>query len=272
VGQLGRPVGVKTYKPFHSSGEDHLPSYLGMIGIPMDIVPEFPAAEKTILLTEQAKFDPAIVAKIKTQLTGGKTVIITSGLLKALQGKGLEDIIELEYTGKTVATREFAVGWGGPGPKLDTEMLIPEIRYFTNDSWETISAFTSPNRTSGTPILLSGKYSKGRIYVLTIPQAQGELYRYPQNVLGAIRDVVAREMYVRLDSPSMVSLFVYDNDTCIVESFAEGPVETKIITDKRISKLRDIETGEELVGRPQGNTTAFETPLTRGTYRVFMAH
>jgi hypothetical protein len=106
VGQLGRPVGVKTYKPFHSSGEDHLPSYLGMIGIPMDIVPEFPAAEKTILLTEQAKFDPAIVAKIKTQLTGGKTVIITSGLLKALQGKGLEDIIELEF----FAAGSFALG------------------------------------------------------------------------------------------------------------------------------------------------------------------
>src|SRR5208283_493419 len=97
LGQLGRPVGVKTYKPFHSFGEDHLPSYLGMVGIPMDIVPVFPAAEKTILLTEQARFDPTIVSRIKKQLTDGKSVIITSGLLKALQGKGIEDIIELEY-------------------------------------------------------------------------------------------------------------------------------------------------------------------------------
>jgi hypothetical protein len=34
LGKLGRPVGLKTYRPYHSSGEDHLPSYLGMIGIP----------------------------------------------------------------------------------------------------------------------------------------------------------------------------------------------------------------------------------------------
>ncbi len=271
LGQLGRPLGVKTYKPFHSFGEDHLPSYLGMIGIPMDIVPVFPAAEKTILLTEQARFDPTIVSRIKKQLTDGKSVIITSGLLKALQGKGIEDIVELEYTGRTVATREFAVGWGGRGPKLDTDILLPEIRYFTNDSWELVSAFTSPNRTSGTPILLSCKYSKGTLYVLTIPQAQGELYRYPQNVLRAIREVVAKDMYVRLDAPSLVSLFVYDNDKFIVESFAEEPVQARIVTDGRIAKLRDLETGEELAGQQQGSTTVFDTPLTHGTYRVFSA-
>ncbi len=270
LGQLGKPVGVKSYKPYHSSGEDHLPSYLGMIGIPMDIVPEFPAEEKTILLTEQAKSDPAIVTRIKKQLTDGKTVVITSGLLKALQGKGIEDIIELEYTGQTVATREFT-GRFPRGQKLDSDILIPEIRYFTNDSWEVVSAFTSPNRTSGTPILLSGKYSKGVLYVLTIPQAEGELYRYPQPVLRAIRDVLAKDMYVRLDAPAMVSLFAYDNDKFIVESFAEEPVQARIVAERRITRLRDLETGEELTGQQAGNTTVFETPLARGTYRVFSA-
>lgn len=116
---------------------------------------------------------------------------------------------------------------GGRGQKLETDMLIPEIRYFTNDSREVVSAFTSPNRTSGTPVLLSGKYSKGILYVLTIPQAQGELYRYPQGVLRAIREVVAKDMYVRLDAPSMVILFVYDNDKFIVESFGEEPVQAR---------------------------------------------
>jgi hypothetical protein len=32
-----------------------------------------------------------------------------------------------------------------------------------------------------------------------------------------------------------------------------------------------METGQELAGQPQGNTNVFETPLTRGTYRVFAA-
>ena len=80
LGKLGKPLGVKSYKPFHSSGEDFLHDYLGMIGIPVEMAPAFPADAPTVLLTESAKFDPAIVGKIKQQLTDGKKVVITSGL------------------------------------------------------------------------------------------------------------------------------------------------------------------------------------------------
>ena len=44
-----------------------------------------------------------IVSKIKARLSAGKNVTITSGLLSALQGKGIEDITELQYTDKKVA-------------------------------------------------------------------------------------------------------------------------------------------------------------------------
>jgi hypothetical protein len=269
LGELGKPCGVKTYKPFHSSGEDFLPSYLGMIGIPMDIVPEFPTEAKTVLLTEQAKYDPGIVGKIKNQLTGGKDVVITSGLLKALQGKGLSDIVELEYTGQTVSAREFLGFRLGGANKAESDILLPEIRYATNDAWEIVSAFTSATKTSGTPILLSTKYSKGTLYVLTIPQAMGDLYSYPLGVLRAIRDVVAKDMYVRLDAPARVSLFVYDNDKFIVESFQENPVEARIVTDKRITKLRDVISGMELTGEQSAAGTVFRTKLEGGSYQVF---
>jgi len=270
LGELGKPIGVQSYKPFHSSGEDFLPSYLGMIGIPMDIVPEFPTGAKTILLTEQAKYDPDIVSKIKKQLAAGKDVVITSGLLKALQ-KGLADVVELEYTGQTVATREFQGFRLGGVNKAESDILIPQIRYATNDAWEIVSALTSPAKTSGTPILLSARYSKGVLYVLTIPQALGDLYSYPPAVLKAIRDVLAKDMYVRLDAPSRVSLFVYDNDRFIVESFQENPVEARIITDKRIAKLRDVVSGAELSGQQSAGGTMFTTKLERGAYRVFAA-
>jgi hypothetical protein len=271
IGELGKPVGVQTYKPFHSSGEDFLPSYLGMIGIPMDIVPEFPVDAKTVLLTEQAKFDPDIVGKIKKQLAGGKDMVITSGLLKALQGKGLGDIVELEYTGQTVATREFQGFRLGGANKAESDILVPEIRYATNDAWEIVSGLTSPTKTSGTPILLSARYSKGMLYVLTIPQALGDLYSYPAGVLRAIREVLAKDMYVRLDAPSRVSLFVYDNDRFIVESFQDGPVDARIVTDKRIGKLRDLVNGAELSGESAAGGTVFTMKMERGTYRVFAA-
>lgn len=246
-----------------------MPSYLGMIGIPMDIVPEFPAEAKTVLLTEQAKYDPGIVDKIRKQLTGGKDVVITSGLLKALQAKGLKDIVELDYTGQTVSTREFQGFRLGGANRAESDILLPEIRYATNDAWEIVSALTSPTRTSGTPVLLSAKYSSGMLYVLTIPQALGDLYAYPPGVLKAIRDVVAKDLYVRLDAPSRVSLFVYDNDRFIVESFQDDPVEARIVTDKRITKLRDVVSGAELAGQPQAGGMVFTTRLERASYKVF---
>jgi hypothetical protein len=269
AGRLGKPIGVKTYKPYHSSGEDHLPSYLGMIGIPMDIVPDFPAEAQTVLLTEAARYDPAIVDKIKRQLQNGKNVVITSGLLKALQNKGLNDIVELEYTGRTVAAREFL--GRGAGGRTESDILLPEIRYATNDSWEVISALTSASRTTGTPLLHSAKYSKGVLYVLVIPQAQGDLYSLPADVLAALRSVLCRDMYVRLEAPAQVSLFVYDNDTFIVESFRESSGSARLVTEKRIAKLRDLQTGRELVGQPRGDRMVYETFVRPGAYSVFSA-
>src|SRR4030042_2240050 len=112
LGSLGNPVGVKSYRPYHATGEDFLQNYLGMIGIPMDILPVFPTDGKMILLTESAKFDPLIVEKIKERLQAGKNVMITSGLLRALQGKGIGDIVELTYTDRKVLVSDFRAGWG----------------------------------------------------------------------------------------------------------------------------------------------------------------
>jgi hypothetical protein len=268
AGRLGTPIGVKVYKPYHSAGEDHLPSYLGMIGIPMDIVPEFPAEAQTALLTEAAAHDAAIVAKIRTQLQNGKTVVITSGLLKAL-GKGLDDIVELEYTGRTVAAREF---FGrGVSARAEADILLPEIRYATNDSWEMVSALTSQSRTTGTPLLHSARYSRGVLYVLTIPQAQGDLYALPQDVLTAIRNVLCRDLYVRVEAPGRVGLFVYDNDTFIVESFRETAGMIRLVTDKRFARLRDLVTGRELVGQARADGMVFEAFVRPGGYSVFTA-
>jgi hypothetical protein len=271
IGQMGNPMGVKIYKPFPSFGEDYLPSYLGMVGIPMDIVPEFPAEAQTILLTEQASFDPDIVAKIKQQLVAGKTVVITSGLVKVLGAK-LDDIVELHYTGKTVSARRFLGGTGEGSQQSETDILLPEILFFTNDSGPDISAITSAAGASGVPILLKARYGKGQLYVLTIPQAQGDLYAYPEPVLNSIRQLLGRELFVRLEAPSGTSLFVYDNDKFIVESFQEAAQpNVRVITRQQFTKLTDLLTGQVLTGTPQGLETVFNTPLTPGSYRVFVA-
>jgi len=245
LGKLGNPVGIKSYKPYNSQGEDFLQDYLGMAGIPMDIVPMFPADAKMIFLTESANFDPQIVNKIKEQLASGKNAMITSGLLRALQGKGIEDIVELRYTDKKALIKEFAVG-GQSNCMSKGEILIPQITYLTNDSWEDISCIASG---IGWPILHQARYSKGSLFVLTIPENSGDIYNLPPEVLNRIRNVLSQDINVRIEGPSQVSLFVYDNGTFIVESFLPENVSIKVITYKQINKLNNILTGEEISGK-----------------------
>jgi hypothetical protein len=277
--KLGKPVGVMSYKPYHSTGEDFLHNYLGMCGIAIELVPEFPADANTVFLAESAKFDKTIVDKIKKQLIAGKTVVITSGLLKALQGKGIEDIVELECTDNKAMFKDFMLGWRGVYPSK-ADIIIPQIKYLTNDSWEEISCLASG---VGYPILHSAGYAKGKLYVLTIPDNFGDLYNYPAEVLTRIKEVLMKDIYVRVDGPSQVALFVYDNNTFIVESFLPEIVDVNIVTDKRISKLRDVLSGEELSGkappeppmsarrwqRQENDKLIFNTQVKPHSYRAF---
>jgi hypothetical protein len=252
LAQLGKPVGLKSYKPYHSTGEDFLHAYLGMIGIPIDLLPEFPTDAQTVLLTECAAFDTTIVDKIKTQLMNGKSVIITSGLLRALQGKGIEDIAEIRYTDRKAILKNFR---GQANVPPDTHIVIPQIQYLTNDVWELASGMTQNDL--GYPLLLQAGYAKGTLYVLTIPENFSDLYSFPAPILTQIRNVLLRDFYVRIESPGDVSVFVYDNDTFIVESFLPEPVEVRISMDPRFASIRELTTGQEYSGQSSGSAGGF---------------
>jgi hypothetical protein len=247
VGKLGNPVGIESYKPYQSSGEDFLHNYIGMIGIPIDLRPEFPADAPLVLLTESAKFDPDIVAKIKRQLEGGKSVVITSGLLRALKGKGIESICETEVTDNKVLAQDYVFGWGAGnrtdpgGSERKTAILFPEVRFLTNDAWALVGAIENGN---GYPVLLMDKYSKGILYVWTIPDNFRNLYALPTGVTTAIKDVVMRDFFVRIDGASQVSLFAYDNNTFVVESYLPGPTDVRVTVKGDYARLRNLVTGE----------------------------
>jgi hypothetical protein len=274
LGQLGEPVGVKSYKPYHSSGEDFVHSYLGMLGVAIDLVPEFPTEAQTILLAESARFDGAIVDKIKEQLVDGKGVVVTSGLFKALQDKGIRDIVELTVTDRKASVQDFLVGWNRVY-HAESAILVPHIDYLTNDSWEEVSGLT---RTTGHPLLHSASYANGVLYVLTIPDNLDDLYKLPPEVLGRIKEVLLRDLYVRVDGPAQVALFAYDNDTFIVESFLPEVVSVRVILDSGTGALHDLSTGEVLSGEEvldwRGEKTgkaAFPAAIAPHSYRVFRA-
>ncbi|MGH7991305.1 MAG: hypothetical protein ACREDS_14090, partial [Limisphaerales bacterium] len=248
VGKLGNPIGIACYKPYQSSGEDFLHNYFGMIGIPIDLHPEFPTNANLVLLTESAKFDPDIVAKIKNQLKAGKSVVITSGLFRALQGKGIEDIVEARVTGRKILAHEYWTGFGaGNGATVsagqNSDILFPEIDFFTNDAWALVRAMADGK---GYPLLLMDRYSKGVLYIWTMPDNFNDLYRLPAAVTSAIKNYVMRDFSVRVDGASRVALFAYDNGAFIVESFLPVETDVRISVLGKCSGLKNLVTGAEI--------------------------
>ena len=284
LGRLGNPMGIASYKPYQSSGEDFLHNYLGMIGIPIELYPFFPTNADLVLLTESAKFDPDIVAKIKGQLVAGKSVVITSGLLHALQDRGINDVVELRYTDRKLLAREFYGGFGaGNGADLGNDpnaaILLPVIEFLTNDAWPLVRAVSNGG---ACPLLLMDRYSKGVLYVLTIPDNFADLYRLPPAVTSALKSYLLRDFPVRCDGPSQVALFAYDNHMFIVESFLPTETDVKISVLGDYTKLRNLVTDEDIIGQtpehPWGfgqqqslgeNRESFNVHLLPHSYEVF---
>ena len=242
LGALGRPIGLKSYNPFHSADEAFLQNYLGMAGLPIEMVTAFPENEPIVLLTAQAATDPQIVDKIERHVHAGHKVVITSGLVRALQDQGLHRIAEIEHSGRVALVKTYQAGWGdlvhGEKP-----ILIPQITYRTNDSWELVSAIDGDN---GWPLLHDADYADGQLYVLTIPENFSDLYEIPQGALDAIRKVVTPHLPVTLEAPSKVSLFLYDNDTFVVHNFRDDPVDARVAIGLDHTGIQDILTGETI--------------------------
>ena len=266
IHKLGNPVGIKSYKPFHAAGDDFLQSYLGMIGLPMDMRPVFPEDQQVVLLTAQAAQDTEIMAKIKRQLQSGRDVVVTSSLLKAIPEK-LTEVAELRCTDLKALVNDFG-RYGQSG----RDLLIPQVQYYTNDAWEMVSAGRPlTGGVSGYPILLRAPYATGNLYVLTIPDDMGNLYDFPANALNEIRRIMSKDIGVCLEAPSKVGLFVYDNKTLVVENFNDEPVEVRIVTGDKVMKLESLEDGTVLSPLPAGPVIQTRRPVTpKNSFRLLL--
>lgn len=270
MGKVGNPVGVACYKPYHSAGEEYLHDYIGMLGIPLEPVPNYPEDSPSILLTESAAADTSIVDKIQKSLMNGATVMITSGLLRALRGNGIESIANIRYTDRKASVDRFAykTHWCSfrHYSHAGKALTIPLIHFATNDAWQIAVALGEDNNF---PILLQARYGEGSLYVLTVPDDFGDLYRYPREILHVLRRTIAGELPVILDAPAKVGLFTYDNDTFVVESFLPHRQDVRIIVNRPGVRLRELVSGEETDGEPDGGGTMFTVSMSAGTYLAY---
>ncbi|GHU03044.1 permease [Spirochaetia bacterium] len=227
--QVGKPVGVPVYIPYNAQGEDHLEDYLGMLGIPFEPTPEFPAGGGTVFLTVQALQDGDIITKLKAHLNAGGRAVVTSGFVRAAfeknngGGGGIEELTSARWRGRYIAAKEYHITKTGPGmqPQVHRNaaetVLFPLLEHRNNASWSLLNAGEGGQHGS---ILLRDTFGKGEMIILAVPDLYSDLAKIPQAALSRIRkefqfDGPAGAVSIELPegTGARVSLFLYDNKT-----------------------------------------------------------
>ncbi len=124
-------------------------------------------------------------------------------------------------------------------------ILFPLIHFYTNEEWAVLRGIASQ---AGVPLLLMDHYGKGELYVLAVPEEMNDLYALPAPVLNALRRYLTPDLPVRLEGPSQVSLFEYDNGTFVVESYRDQPAAVRVIGS--FAHLTNLTTGTAADGEP----------------------
>jgi hypothetical protein len=245
--ELGKPCGLAAYKPLHSSGEDFLHTYLGSIGIPFEPYAEYPEDATMLFLAESAAHDRALVNKIRKSLKAGATVIITSGLLKALENKGIEDLCSVKVSDRKFAANRFGIDMFISAYMNYThetqDILLPELLAYTNDVFPLAAGFKGEK---SVPLILEDSIYNGKLIILAIPENMSDLFRLPVNLLNRIRETLALPGDIYLKNVSQVRLFLYDNDRLIVQSGLPHNHKLTISADKSITGLTNLLTKEEI--------------------------
>lgn len=272
VPELGKPQGLAAYKPYHSSGEDFLHTYIGCLGIPLEPHAEYPDNAGKVFLAESAAQDPGLPAKIKKTLFGGGSVIATSGLVKKLAGTDFAGICSVSCGDRKITADKFGIDVlvtsFGDYFESSRPVLLPELVYGTNDCFPLISAFCHEN---SFPFLLEDKIGKGKLYILAVPDNMGDLYRLPGPVLDKLRLLMESESGVSIKGVSRACLFVYDNDTIALQAMLPHNHKLTLSVSGKIKLLKDRMGKTELSGlyNEKADRTDFEIQMVPSFYTVF---
>lgn len=235
LSQVGNPTGLKVYVPFNASGEDHIEDYLGMAGVPIEPVPDFPeydpVASPAVLVPASAAKVTHILGKIADFAFKGGHVILTAGFIIAAQkldelsgaagALRLSDLTSVRYTNRRLDADEFQADmpgtYGRQYVKTESPIGFPLLEHRNNATWSIANAGHGEYHES---IIMYETYGKGRITVLNLPDMPSRIYDLPKEVLTTMRYELTARDKVWIDAESGVSLFTYDNGTFALYCYA----------------------------------------------------
>lgn len=269
LGALGQPVGVKTYLPYHSDGEDHVYDFLGMCGVPCDPVAIFPEEPCTVLLTASSACDPDVLSRVREHLTAGNDAAFTAGFVRVMQDRGLEEFTAMRLSGTTMRSNHFgafegcwdaAVRYNYSGKEIG--MPIADWKLNDCDYKAAMFSESMPN-----PLVTYTNYGSGRAYFINIPDDYADIYWLPDTVLDKYRMHLSRALPVRFEGQAKVALFPYDNNTFVLQSFLEHGTVVRVYIKGDTGELTRLDNDGKIERLYQaGGESVFEFAIMPGSH------
>ncbi|MBP5450786.1 MAG: hypothetical protein J6Y16_00960 [Treponema sp.] len=223
----GGCLGIAEYHPVNAQGDDHLADYLGMQGIPFEPTPEFPEKAKTIFFTAASTADPSVMEKLEDYVRKGGNAIVTSGFLKLMMGRGIEQMTSIRYRDRHLTATHYQVyskdSWEEYKTPAYRPITFPLMEHRNNTSWQLLKGMTSEKNF---PILIRDCYGKGQMITFVTPDNFSDIQDLPREVLNSIRQIFSRNLDVYIECGKNIGLFLYDNNTFITYAYEymnEGP-------------------------------------------------
>ncbi len=236
--------GVSAYKPPNSDagGDLYIMDFIGMIGIPLVPVSQYPEEARVIFLPTQAASDVEIMTKIKNSLHKGSRIILTSGFLaSARDGTELSGLagVELPVISKSHEARDIII------ENQAVKMELPlEIETSLNVKNATVMLealvegdripYLTANKEENIFVLNAHTFSQVDFdavgEVLLCPKPLGFL-KVPKDWANTIRKVFNAPLDIHLDAPVKVSLQTLVNGDILIHNYNDDKTEAKLSTN-----------------------------------------
>ena len=231
----GTPRGVPIYLPYGSTGEYNIFGYLGMAGIPLTPVAQFPTEGQIAIFTKHSLQDPQLAEEMLGRLRAGHDIFMTWELWQKLQNTEFKNALSLVDAGGSVSSSEFRLrmGWNQQVVKADRPFVFPRIETTT---WPYVRDVAVVLEDYDYAVLMRAQYLNGTIFILNMPENEYDLLRLPPQALNWIRRAFGKELGMNLEGPGGVALYPFGQQQYVLYNMNDQAASLSLRFEKAMPK------------------------------------
>ncbi|MCB9218337.1 MAG: hypothetical protein H6610_02615 [Ignavibacteriales bacterium] len=269
--------GITAYKPINSEagGDLYLMDFIGMLGVPIIPVHEYPTKSDIIFLPTQSASDANITEKINASIENGTKIIFTTGFLSQLNNNQLFELAGLKNDLVINPIKADFIIENNSKIKIEHGL---DLECNPNVKNGEVLLYASTQK-DNIPFLIKNTFNDSEIFtlnthtfsqvdfdkvgeVLLCPKPLG-LLELPKSWVNKIRESFNSNMGFNLDAPSRVVSQPFEKNNFVIHNY--NNIETKVqltLNDKSVMQLIDNFSGEKY-SNENGKITILIKPRSR---------